>query len=309
MLVGKSAQYVRASFENEAEIERVVQDYAELLFGSASIYLPKKQITTVGGKATIPDGYVIDLEGEEWYLVEAERGSHGTWEHIAPQVSKQFTAATQTGSLLAILKLALKEVADSSRLQGLLKELGLRELDVPGEIQRILSKSPIIAIPIDEVPRDLLDWARTLKTSVRVWEIQKYLRENTGEVLYLLPEDARPTLETTAGPDGTRSSYRSKGSNYWSLVLKHGLLKPGDALYLDYGPKGAKKERFSGIVRADGVEIDGQTYSPSYAAVHCMKKAGSQRETANGWTMWRKQDGTLIDDLVSQLPEEARSDE
>ena len=46
-----------------------------------------------------------------------------------------------------------------------------------------------------------------------------------------------------------------------------------------------------------------------YAAVHCMKKAGSQRETANGWTMWRKQDGTLIDDLVSKLPEAPGSDE
>lgn len=29
MLVGKGAQYVRASFENEAEIEQVVQDYMD----------------------------------------------------------------------------------------------------------------------------------------------------------------------------------------------------------------------------------------------------------------------------------------
>ncbi len=38
MLVGKDLQYVRASFESEAEIERVVQVYAELFFGSASIW-------------------------------------------------------------------------------------------------------------------------------------------------------------------------------------------------------------------------------------------------------------------------------
>jgi len=67
--------------------------------------------------------------------------------------------------------------------------------------------------------------------------------------------------------------------------------------------------RCLGSVQPDGIEVDGQTFSPSYAAVHCMKKAGSQRETANGWTMWRNQDGTLIDDLVSKLPEEPRSDE
>jgi hypothetical protein len=46
MLVGKGVQYIPASFDDEAAIERVVQDQAELLFGSASIYLPKARIAT-----------------------------------------------------------------------------------------------------------------------------------------------------------------------------------------------------------------------------------------------------------------------
>ncbi len=301
MLVGKNVQYVRASFESEAEIEQVVHDYAELLFGSASIYLPKTRITTIGGKGTIPDGCVIDLEGEQWYLVEAERASHGTWEHIAPQVAKQLTALTHSVSLTRILELALKEIDDSPRLRSLLKELGLKELAVHGQIQKILSKPPIIAIPIDEVPPDLLEWASTLKTSVKIWQIEKYIGEDDGAVLYMLPEDATPTIDTTGTGEPGRA-YRGPGGDLYGRVLKADLLAVGEKVYLEYGPRGSKKERYEAVVRPDGLEVDGKVFSPSYAAVHCMRKAGSERRTANGWIMWRKQDGTLIDDLVSELP-------
>jgi len=304
MLVGAGGQYVQTSFNDEAEIERVVQEYADLLFGSASIYLPKTKISTTAGKATVPDGYAIDLEGEEWYIVEAERGVHGTWDHIAPQVSKQLTAVSNATSLSVILHLALKQIDESAELRALLKELGLKDLSVHGEIERILKKPPNVAIPIDEVPADLLEWARTLKTPVRVWEIQKYVREGSGEVLYRLPEDARPTLEIGAGAVVVSGGSRPKGSSYWPRVLKHGLFKVGDELYLDYGPKGSKKERFKGIVRPDGIEIEGKTFSPSYAAVLCMKRVGSKRRTANGWIMWRTTEGRLIDELASQLVDE-----
>jgi hypothetical protein len=307
MLVGSGSQYVRASFENEAEIEQVVHDYAELLFGSASIYLPKTRITTIAGKGTIPDGCVIDLEGEEWYLVEAERASHGTWEHIAPQVSKQLTALSHPDSLSRILQLALQEIEESARLRDLLKELGLKELSVHGQIQRILAKPPTIAIPIDEVPPDLLEWAATLKTSVRIWKIEKYLREEDGGVLYMLPEDATPTIDTTS-QQGSDSPYRGRGGNLYARVLKAGLLRIGETLHLEYGPRGGKKGHFEATVRPDGLEVDGTVFSPSYAAVHCMRKAGSQRQTANGWVMWRRQDGSLMDDLVSRLPAEAQGE-
>jgi len=91
MIIGKGKKYIRVAFENEAEIEQVVADNFELLFGSSSIFLPKAALTTLSGKGTIPDGIVIDLLREKWFIVEAERASHGTWEHIAPQVSKQIT--------------------------------------------------------------------------------------------------------------------------------------------------------------------------------------------------------------------------
>jgi hypothetical protein len=93
MLINDSQQLVKTSFDGEAEIESVVQKYAEQLFGSSIIYLPQTRISTLGGKNTIPDAIVIDIQSEEWFIVEAERAVHGTWEHIAPQVSRQLASA------------------------------------------------------------------------------------------------------------------------------------------------------------------------------------------------------------------------
>ncbi len=87
MIVHGSDKYFRAPFSDESEIEKVVKDYAEYLFGSSILFLPKSKINTIGGAGTIPDGFVIDVESAEWFMVEAELATHGTWQHIAPQVS------------------------------------------------------------------------------------------------------------------------------------------------------------------------------------------------------------------------------
>jgi hypothetical protein len=75
----------------------------------------------------------------------------------------------------------------------------------------------------------------------------------------------------------------------------------GTRLKLEYGPRGTERKTFEGLLRADGVEVDGKLFSPSYAAVHCMQKAGSARKTANGWVMWRTEAGELLIDLYNRV--------
>ncbi len=82
------------------------------------------------------------------------------------------------------------------------------------------------------------------------------------------------------------------------------MLTSGEFLTLEYGSRGKKKQQFTSVVRDDGLEVDGKVYSPSYAAVACMRKAGSNRATANGWTMWKNSKGVLINDLFQQVSAE-----
>ncbi len=61
MLVSQSESYLKAAFTDEAEIERVVEMYAEQIFGSSIVYLSQTRISTMGGRGTVPDAIMLDI--------------------------------------------------------------------------------------------------------------------------------------------------------------------------------------------------------------------------------------------------------
>ena len=120
--------YSRIEFKNEEEVEQVVLDNFRLLFGDYSILLPKGLITNTGGKGTIPDGIIINFEEEMWYILEVERGIHGTWEHIAPQVVKQITAMQNIATKNRINENCIKEIRRKKGFTALLGEIDFEEI-------------------------------------------------------------------------------------------------------------------------------------------------------------------------------------
>ncbi len=301
MIVSGTQRYFRTQFENEAEIEKVVKDYAEYLFGSSILFIPKSKITTAGGAGTIPDGFVIDVESEEWFIVEAELAAHGTWQHIAPQVSKQITAVDSPATRDTILKVALDLVKSDKTAAAVFSDLGVAQLDIHGTLQSILKTAPTIAIPIDGVPADLQSWARTLKFNVKIWVIEKYHSADGKTVLYSVPDENVPTIATGTTGGQSTSTTVARWSQPYRDVMEAGLISEGQKVLLDYGPRGKPKQTFEGVLRKDGVELDGQVMSLSAAAVYCIQKAGSPRETANGWIMWKTEDGTYLNEFYNKV--------
>jgi hypothetical protein len=298
MLINDAEQFIRVAFDNEAEIEGVVQRYAEQFFGSSIVYLPQTRITTVGGRGTVPDAIVIDIESEEWYIVEAERAIHGTWEHIAPQVSRQLAAVSSPETRDLVLHLALSSIRGDHALRSMIREVGVEDLEIHGRLQRVLRKPPTIAIPIDAIPKDLKEWVQTLRNPVKIWLIEKFISvANPAHVLYSIPDENLPTLSTEPASDMGGSPVRSGGAQIYQELLDLAPDIVGAEVTLEYGPRGRERRIFRGIVRADGVEVNGNVYSPSYAAVACMREAGSTRHTANGWVMWRTADGETLSEL------------
>lgn len=117
MLIVEGSKFVHKPFDSEQELERVVVENAEYLFGPASIYFPKSLIATRDGAGTIPDGYVLDLERRVWYIVEAEISRHSVWSHIAPQVAKQIIAASNPVSKQTLVDIAADRVRNDIDLQ------------------------------------------------------------------------------------------------------------------------------------------------------------------------------------------------
>jgi hypothetical protein len=298
MIVAGEKKYFRTPFDNEAEIEKVVKNYAEYLFGSSILVIPKSKITTIGGAGTIPDGFVVDVETEEWFLVEAELSSHGTWQHIAPQISKQLAAVDSPATRDSILKIALDLIKSDKCVATVFADLGIPQLDIHGKVQSILKKPPTIAIPIDGIPADLQAWAKTLKFKLKIWVIEKYQSLDGSTVLYSVPDENVPTMTTNKGQSTTPVAAR--WSQPYQVVMEAGLIHEGEKVILEYGPRGKSKKVFEGILRKEGVEVDGKVMSLSTAAVYCIKKAGSCRETANGWVMWKTKEGILLNDFYNQ---------
>ena len=302
MLATPKGLFVRAPFSSEAELEGVVMTHATNLFGSSIIYIPQKGIRTPGGAGTVPDAFVIQLENRSWYLVEAELAQHGTWEHIAPQVAKQLAAVATPVSLGRILEQALKMVQGSEELRDAFRELEIPDLSIHATLESILRTPPTIAIPIDSVPKDLKEWAQTLRTPVKIWVIEKFVStENPEEVIYSLPDENLPSFLTVLTPGGAGTEVRATGSQPYQALIDADPTLVGQPVYMEYRPRGGSKQRFEGVLREAGVEIEGEVYSLSYGAVRCLQQARSDRRTANGWTSWRLSGGESLSAVYERL--------
>ena len=288
--------YSKVEFTGEDEIENVVINNFKLLFGDYSILLDKSLITTNSGKGSIPDGIIINFQENRWYILEVERGIHGTWDHIAPQISKQITAMENIDTKTKIAENCIQKINKNTPFKDILNEIDIEEINIHGKINNILKSSPIVALPIDFIPNDLKDWTKTLKVEVIVWLVEKYIDIN-GNVLFSIPDKE---IETETNSDDNNPKITG---DILSQVISKGLLKIGQELYFEYGPKGKTKTRFTGIVQKNGIEVDGEISSVSVSSLRCIQKISPSRTTSNGWVVWKTKDGKLINELYKKLIE------
>jgi hypothetical protein len=302
VLVSQAEKYERVAFADEAEIAKVVQMYAEEMFGASILYLPKGRIAGVSSRVGLADAVVVDVEGDQWYLVEAQRALHGTWEQIAPVVSRHLAGVATASTITHIVDSALAQLRSSSELRSMFQEAGISEYDVQGRLQTILAKPPVIAIVIDSMAKDLVGWAQTLRNDVNIWMVEKFVSNvDSTRILYSVPDDSVPTISTASKRPGTLSEMRATGMQPYQEMLTAMPELMGRTVKLEYGPRGGKRRTFEGILRNGGIEFDGEVRPISSAAVHCMKKAGSTRKTANGWTLWKTASGEYLLDVYRKL--------
>jgi len=296
MLIVEGKKFVHKPFDSEQELERVVVENAEYLFGPASIYFPKSLIATRDGTGTIPDGYVLDLERRVWYIVEAEISRHSVWSHIAPQVAKQIIAASNPVSKQTLVDIAADRVRNDIDLQERFADEGIHAIDIRRVLGEILAKEPIVAMPIDAVKDDLREWAATLRIPVKLWIVRKYVEFGKPEnVMYEIPEEFGPVLNTAIADEDVRTELARYDVTVADLVDAK-FVTVGQQLRMPYKPRNGDQRNYEGTVCEDGsIELLGKRFSsPSYAAVFGIQDAGSDRKTVNGWTAWRTDDGELL---------------
>ncbi len=301
MLIIKDRVFIKSPFVNEQELEQVVVDNYEYIFGPTSIYLPKALIKTGDGTGTIPDGFAIDLASKKWYLGEAELLYHNVWGHIAPQKSKQVIASLQPSSKKTIEDLTVDQYQTDETTKEKFAEQKIKEIDVRKVLGDILNKDPVIGLPIDAISGDLKEWARTLKYNVKLWTITKYVDFNDkNSIAYEFPEEFKPILDTEEEEEkeektGELTRYEVSVAD----LIENGLLVSGQKLIMEYKPRHGSKMKYEAEILKDGtLKVLDQIYSsPSYAALAGIQDAGSDRNTVNGWTSWKTETGDTLAEI------------
>ena len=222
--------YSKIEFNTEEEVENVIINNFKLLFGDYSILLPKSMISTSGGKGTIPDGIIIDFDSKQWYIMEVERGIHGTWEHIAPQINKQITAIQNDDTKVKITENCIIEIQKNKNFIELLSEINISEINIHGEIEKILRKDPIVSLPIDYIPNDLEEWAENLKIKVEIQLVEKF-SDKDGNILFNMPDLVIKTSDEKIEKEIKEISDK-KPENLLELIVKAGFLSDGEKVYI-----------------------------------------------------------------------------
>lgn len=305
MLIFKDTKFIKSPFDSEAELEQVIVENYEYLFGPTSFYLPKAKIKTADGVGTIPDGFAIDIGQRKWYLVEAELMHHSVWNHIAPQVTKQILASQQSITKRTLVDLSVTQYKSDAYTKEKFDELNIAEINVRQVVGDILDTEPIIGVPIDGVTNDLRDWARTLKYNVKLWVVSKFVELNNPlNIVFEFPEEFKPVLDTEEEnkpqkPNTEIAQYDVELSD----LLKANLLCISEKLVMSYKPRNGHSQKYEAIILEDGsLEVLGQTFSsPSYAALAGIQDAGSERKTVNGWTSWKNSSNKTLSELRDQF--------
>jgi len=185
-IIVDSKVFVKSDFRDEQELENVVKSHYEVIFNEDVIYIPQKFIQTSGGFGTVPEAIVIDFSTGSWYIVEAELAKHGLWSHIIPQVHKQIAAAENPDVKQEIKRVALQKLEERESLKKKLIERRIPEIRIHEVIEKILESKPKVVIPIDGVPTDFEQWARTLSYDVILHIIEKCVEVKTGNVAYVI---------------------------------------------------------------------------------------------------------------------------
>jgi hypothetical protein len=302
MLITKSTRYIQAPFDSEEELEQVVVDNYEYIFGPSAIYLPKGLILTPDGFGTIPDGFAFDLSKKQWFIVEAELAKHNIWTHIAPQVAKQITAASKPESKRYLVERVVSLFRENQDIKDKFEDEGIEHIDVRKVLDQILATQPFLGMPIDSVSSDLREWAKTsVRLETKLWIVKKHIElGNPNNVIYEIPEEYRPELDTKEMEESeARGSIAVYDVSVRDLI-EAGLLVPGSKLYMSYKPKSTQERKtYEVVIEDDGsLRADDQSFnSPSYAAIFYINKAGSPRKTQNGWTSWKTEEGVFLADL------------
>ncbi len=195
--------YDQFHFNLESEFEKLVEEIADNIFGSSTIYISKKKRIKGSEIISIPDAYLIDMTDPVTpflYVIENEIVSHDPFKHIGIQLLK-FATSFEDARFELREHLMNEIVADKAKLKRLetgCSESSQRNIDsylnlaVYGEFKAL--------VLIDEAKTELHNVIQRINASISVLEVKAF-QSDDGDFIYqydtLYDEDEIEIAEPT----------------------------------------------------------------------------------------------------------------
>lgn len=212
---------------SEDELVNFVSLNIKDIFGMESIYFEKQKIKAISGIGSIPDGYLIALRDNRWFIVEVELSSHPLHEHIVPQISKFISGIRNPNMRQKLLDYFYKTIKNDIMLENLVKQV-IGSGEIYRFISNIISQKPELIIIIDEYTQELKEVCNTLPINSTIIEFKIFQRVGAETIFAflfdLLIEDIPYKKEEKKPLTASQEKYRK----LWTgLIEKFKKRNPG----------------------------------------------------------------------------------
>ncbi len=265
-ILSGSLLYELAKFRDEAELERAVVKFSDLIFGEKTVYFDvKREVRRKrGGLRGIPDGYLISLVGgsPKLFVVENEIAEHDELD-IGQQLMKyQATFKEGQYKTKTILQQEIKRNESlRNAVESVLKETSFPNVsELLDEV--VFRQQPGYVVVMDEASERLREVLKVLESPPEVIEIKKYVSENQTmyhfsdfEFAQVKESTSRrvrtlaevDTIVCPARPEGFKNVFL--GQNRWHAIRMSAAMIPQIKYVAMYETKPYSGIRWVGYVQ------------------------------------------------------------
>lgn len=184
IVVKDGVRYLPHKYRNEDELENLVKEHIEFIFGNNSLFFEKSKIKSKSGIGSIPDGFVLLPLEQKWYIIEVELSQHPLHEHIVSQISRFCSAIKNPATRQKLIDVFDEEVINNPKLNYRYKTIKIKK-ERHKILTEVINRNPEIIIIIDEKTRELEDVCDILPFTPKVIEFKTYQREGFNVPVYI----------------------------------------------------------------------------------------------------------------------------
>ncbi|MBA7491733.1 hypothetical protein ES702_02281 [subsurface metagenome] len=178
-------EFLPYKLTSEDELVNFIYLNIKDIFGTESIYFEKRKIKAISGIGSIPDGYLIALRDNRWFIVEVELSSHPLYEHIVPQISKFISGISNPDMRQKLVDYFYKTIKHDIMLENLVKQV-IGSGEIYRFISNIVSQKPELIIIIDEYTQELKEVRNTLPINSTIVEFKTFQRVGVETIFAFL---------------------------------------------------------------------------------------------------------------------------